>query len=282
LATDINDHTVGEESIKRAALDAILTFTPALLARPVRVAATVAGAAAGAGERVVLAEYGSVLRGGVSDVATNFGADAAAATDGSFTNLGNVFIPKLPTAPLSTTSGTVSLNTAGDAISVNVGEFNGFWRQLSPAMVDLRTLARSSGDYDNIIAAATDDGWTARVITQDEVAYRIYGRWPEDAANGLAGRGSDMVGRFASPYQFASLADARASLALLDEFNAGTQIAQVRLSPGTIVFQSRVAPQTGALVPTQSLTGGGLQLFIPDQYISLDTFVDLGPFGGSH
>ena len=132
LAADINDHTVGEETLKRTATDAVLTFTPMLLARPLRVGATALATGAAAGERVAIAEYASVLRGGTANVATDFAADAAAATDGSFTNLGDKFIPILPTQGLSASSGAVSLNTASDAISVNVGEFTGFWERLGP------------------------------------------------------------------------------------------------------------------------------------------------------
>lgn len=244
LAGDINDHTLGMSTIKSTAVDAMLVFSPMLLARPLRVGATAISTGVSAGERVAVAEYSSVLRGGTSDVATTFGGDAASASDGTFTNLGNPYIPKLPTAALSATSGDVTLSTAGDAISVNVGQFDGFWRRLGP--LDLQPPPQSVAQ--NFVDGI--GGITEEVV--DPLSNQPYiDFWR--VAGGTASDAGSWVTRIAPT----SASEARASLALLPEWgNTATRLIRVRVPVGRVFYEGAAAPQ-GAL------PGLGNQIWLP-------------------
>jgi hypothetical protein len=277
LAGDSNDHTLSGETAKHTTFDAVLTFSPMLLARPLRAGITVVGAATAASERVIEAEIPSVLRGGTTEIATDFGVGATPGADGTFTNLGNPYLAELPTGSVSASSGGVTVSTAGEGIHIEVGELNGFWRQVGPAQVNLRTLARSASDYqDVVLKSALHEDWVPIVLEKTTTYPRVYGIWPADATNGFAGQGAGLVGRYLSTTTFSSADAARASLAILDDFNAATRIGEATLPPGTVVFESIVAPQT-SLVTGQTLSGGGIQILLPDDYLLPSFFKDIGP-----
>ena len=86
-----------------------------------------------------------------------------------------------------------------------------------------------------------------------------------------------MVGRYMSSLQFDTVTQARQSLALLDEWNAAMRLAEIRIPRGSVIFDSNAAAQTSTLTG-QSLTGGGAQVFVPDEYLSSTFFRDVGPF----
>jgi hypothetical protein len=148
LSIDVNHDNLSAQNIKTAGLDALLTFGPMALARPLRVA----GVAGGVAERSVAASYRTVLRGNSETVATTFGERAASVADGGFTNLGNARVSTL--VPDGLTSN--GLHTVSDPISINVGMFNGFWRRLAPAEI--------SPPPQSVLQNFTPEGVTTQVV----------------------------------------------------------------------------------------------------------------------